>query len=73
MESKARSFISFLGDGEVVQSLHQHLSKFHFIGNRDSNPVSRQKAEDIAKNSNKVLCYQDIKSYTEKIKAALSK
>jgi hypothetical protein len=35
--------------------------------------MSRQKAEDIAKNSNKVLCYQDIKSYTEKIKAALSK
>ena len=53
--------------------MYQHLSKFHFIGNRDGDPQLRYKVEEIAKNSNRVLCYSDIKSYTEKIKAALSK
>ncbi|CDW73719.1 UNKNOWN [Stylonychia lemnae] len=62
-------------DIEVIENLHQHLSKFHLIYPQKSQYDTGllKKIEEFVRTSTKVMFFTDIKSYTERIKAALSK
>jgi len=69
-----------LGDFTIVKSLAQFMKKFHLVARNSSNTDeaewTRMKKEisDFTKlHPNKVLYFQDLKSYTIKIKNALSK
>jgi hypothetical protein len=51
------------------------MNRFHFINSGDTarDPIQKMKIEELAKTSSKVLFFQDVKSYSEKIKSALSR
>jgi hypothetical protein len=49
------------------------MNRFHFINTPNVDQIQRMKVEELAKTSGKVLFFQDVKSYAEKIKSALSR
>ena len=64
----------------MVSSLHSHMNKFHLINPNGSGTDGKvadsttiKKIEDFVRATNKVLIFKDIKSYTDKIKNALSR
>ena len=61
------------GNPEVIISLHQFMSKVHFIAPKSVTATQKQKLEEIAKTSGKVMFFGDLKSYSEKVKVGLSR
>lgn len=65
---------SFLGDFQIVKSLKQFMNKFHLICPGPKNVDLKNEISDFVKaNSKKILYFEDVSSYTSKIKNALSR
>ena len=47
------------------------MNKFHFVFTAQTDQITKMKVEELSKQANKVICFQDVKSYSDKIKTAL--
>ena len=61
-----------IGNLDVVSSLHAFMNKFHFIFTGQTDQITKMKVEELSKQANKVIIFQDVKSYSDKIKNALA-
>ena len=68
------NFSSYIGDFEIVKNLKQFMNKFHLIcPGPKSVELKNQISEFVKANPKKILYFEDVISYTSKIKNALSK